>query len=203
MNEVLFRKLFHELNIAHETGNLNDYLKSVSPKELLLATRDTYTLLHCAYDKRIILKLVSVGIDINQQGNGCETPIMFRVRYDDDVDVISLMIALGSNLALRNSAYLSALEIAILNTKFTVAKCLISNGSRLASVHELILKQCDSSSSLILFENGVINCRDVIVTLLGLKKFRKLSALRKIDRFLIKQELAVEIWSTREEKLWQ
>ena len=47
------------------------------------------------------------------------------------------------------------------------------------------------------FDKGVQMCRDVIVILLGLKRFRRLATLVKLDRFLIKQVLAVAIWTTR------
>ena len=52
------------------------------------------------------------------------------------------------------------------------------------------------------FENGLVVCRDVIVILLGLKK-RQYEFLKRLDRFLIKQVLAVEIWATRTSDEWQ
>lgn len=65
------------------------------------------------------------------------------------------------------------------------------------------------------FNRGVRRCRDAIVVLLGLKKRRRYTCkgnmshtqvfLPKLDRFLIQQELAVAIWSTRytADKDWQ
>lgn len=71
---------------------------------------------------------------------------------------------------------------------------LIANGSRLKSLLQLqprvIIPQIE------VFEERVIQCRDVIVILLGLRKRRHIF-LYKLDKFLIAQELAPEIWATR------
>lgn len=58
------------------------------------------------------------------------------------------------------------------------------------------------SFELLAFEQGVTRCCNVIVTLLGLKKFRRNDKLAKLDRFLIQQLLAVEIWTTRTNVIW-
>ena len=201
-----FWKIFDELNLARETGNLNDYLESVSPEKLLLFDRKD-NLLHDTHERRIILKLVSVGVDINKLGNLYnDTPLMRRLA-SSHTDTVAFMIALGSNLSIKTPSNITHLDIALgewplyfyynINEimRFENAKCLISNGSRLANMNETILRQSPHRSLLILFEKGVMNCRDVIVTLLGLK--RRKAILPHLDRFLIKQVLAVEIWSTR------
>lgn len=54
---------------------------------------------------------------------------------------------------------------------------------------------------MIELEKGVVACRDVIVVLLGLKKRRQI--LKKLDRFLVRDVLAVEIWTTRGDVDWQ
>ena len=80
----------------------------------------------------------------------------------------------------------------------TLVCTLISCGSRLKSVthngHFVSQKMKD-------FERGVLHCRDVIVILLGLKKRKQV--LGKLDRFLVQLELAVAIWTTRQEQEWQ
>lgn len=58
------------------------------------------------------------------------------------------------------------------------------------------------SFDLLAFEKGVKRCRNVIVTILGLKKFRRQAKLVKLDRFLIQQVLVVEIWTTRTNVIW-
>ena len=77
------------------------------------------------------------------------------------------------------------------------AYTLIANGARLKSVKypEWIHQELRD------FEEGVLQCRDGIVVLLGLKKRKQV--LGKLDRFLIRQELAVAIWTTRREQEWQ
>ena len=45
-------------------------------------------------------------------------------------------------------------------------------------------------------------CKSVIVTLLALKK-RHIPALVRLDRFLIKQELAMAVWTTRSDEKWR
>jgi len=70
-------------------------------------------------------------------------------------------------------------------------KILIANGARLKNVKN----KTWVTQELRDFERGVLRCRDVIVTLLGLKKRKAI--LPKLDRFLVQQELAVAIWATR------
>ena len=84
------------------------------------------------------------------------------------------------------------LDAAIHGENFDCAKVLIANGSR---TNFLYYNAKASYQPLLDFEKGVVSCRNVIVTLLGLKKFRNI--LPKLDRFLVKQVLAVEIWTTR------
>lgn len=75
---------------------------------------------------------------------------------------------------------------------------LVANGWRIANRNY--------NKSLVIFQEGVINCRDAIVTLLGLKKRRHpRRILPKLDRFLVQQELAIAIWATRsdENEKWQ
>lgn len=87
----------------------------------------------------------------------------------------------------------------ILAVGFKCSKICIANGYRLK--HVLPHYEVHRRTDLIIFEHGVIKCRDVIVVLLGLKKRRQV--LGKLDRFLVQQELAVAIWSTRSKEMWQ
>ena len=73
-------------------------------------------------------------------------------------------------------------------------KMLIANGARLHYVPDKC-RQTQITPEMIAFERGILNCRDVIIVFLGLKKRRQI--LCKLDRFLVSQVLAVEIWSTR------
>lgn len=73
------------------------------------------------------------------------------------------------------------------------SQILISNGYRWDK--EDFGQRSIISRDMINLQKAVIQCRDVIVVLLGLKKRKQV--LGKLDRFLIQQELAVAIWSTR------
>lgn len=68
-----------------------------------------------------------------------------------------------------------------------ISRFVISNGWR--------INDSRYAQSLVAFQKGVVKCRDLIVILLGLKKQKRI--LPRLDRFLIQQELAVAIWSTR------
>lgn len=78
-------------------------------------------------------------------------------------------------------------------------KVLLANGACLSEI--FVPNGFEISRDLVQFKKGVNQCRDIIVTLLGLKKRNHILHLKNLDRFLIKEILAVEIWSTREE--WQ
>ena len=84
----------------------------------------------------------------------------------------------------------------------TGSKVLIANGYRLKSVSTQFRKHI--TLGMWAFEQGVLRCRDVIVTLLGLKRRRRGQVfLPKLDRFLLQEVLAVEIWTTRSTEEWQ
>ena len=97
------------------------------------------------------------------------------------------------------------------------AQFLIANGVRLDTIREIVTTgiypllpyvRDNIPLGLILFEQGVLRCRDAIVVLLVLKKrsrnaINHLTRLKKLDRFLVQQVLAVEIWTTRADKKWR
>ena len=78
-------------------------------------------------------------------------------------------------------------------------KVFLRNGIRLSAKHKLNER---IEQEVIDYERGILSCRSIIVVLLGLKK-RHIPALVRLDRFLIKQELAVAIWTTRDNEIWQ
>ena len=197
-----FFEMIDEINHACKTGKLKDFLHSVSPDRLLQVTYNNSTFLHhLTYDRSIILNLFLVGVNINHINKRGSTPLMCRLSYGHYlyIDAVLLLIALGSNLSRKTFDGQTHLDIALSSGQLEYAKCLISNGSRLVNVEKDILRL--ASSSLVLFEKGVIACRDIVVTLLGLK--RRKAILPFLDKFLIKQVLVVEIWSTRAEQVWQ
>ena len=51
-------------------------------------------------------------------------------------------------------------------------------------------------------EQGRMRCRAVILALLGLKR-RRGDVLRQLDRWVVREELAVAVWTTRADVAWQ
>ena len=149
------------------------------------------TLLHYACggsNESAILELLHV-IDVNHRGiNPKKTyyPIQTAIHNNQPRNV-TLMLAAGFDKPIDH-------PLGLLHECAGVDKCaeiLVSNGYRLKEGQFMRF----NVSNLIEIEQSVVQCRDVIVVLLGLKKHRQV--LGKLDRFLIQQELAVAIWSDR------
>lgn len=142
-------------------------------------------------------------LDIDKMDESGTSPLR-RSMYYVHLRNVEILSALGASLQVRDGNDYTPLDI-ITQLSFGLqasdpwvkaAYILISNGARLASCRN----QEKISYTLKEFECGVLCCRNVIVTLLGLKKRRHI--LGKLDRFLVQQELAVEIWSTRTKDDW-
>jgi len=145
-----------------------------------------------------VKRLIAAGLDVNYQENGDGPFLLEYAILHRRHDIVEYLLAAGANIA---------------------------NVSRYADVAITFAKNCDHCKTLYVllaygsklepedatygyheeyrFQQGVTRCRDVIVTLLGLKKRRQI--LGKLDRFLVSQVLAVEIWATRscENEQWQ
>ena len=115
---------------------------------------------------------------------------------------LELLCACGANLSLVDEYGTTPMVIAFRWEQFDCVKILIANGARISKTNPPC-QNLSKLSEMILFQQGVLQCRDVIVTLLGLKKRRAI--LFKLDRFLVQQELAVAIWTTRScnNDIWQ
>ena len=175
-------------------GYLANYLKTT--------LRDWYcvdlfgkTLVHYASrsDKNIsaLIMLYNAGVDIHRETFDGWTALTVALNWKSKRS-LEILIALNVPMIhsfMRSSS--SPFHIA-LQDDFCV-DVFLSNGIRLSSVVQEYRHYITSNH--IKFEQGVMCCRDIVVTLLGLKRFRKI--LPKLDRFLIQQELAVAVWSTR------
>ena len=131
------------------------------------------------YTKKFIL----AGLDINSYDKSYNAPFACAAFHGKH-DIVEYFLVIGAKDNVADEALASGCR-----KTMTIA---IANGSRLKCS-----SSCDNFSFVSMFQQGVLRCRDVIVTLLGLKKRRCLAVLQKLDRFLISQVLAVEIWSTR------
>lgn len=143
----------------------------------------------------VVLLLQIMGLDYIDALDSGSRSATWIAAGRGKADVLQLLIAGGANYFTKRGTW-SPLETAIRHgNHLSCIRLLSSNGVRLNNQTKHLCK------SLITFDRGVVRCRDVIVTLLGLKKRRHM--LVKLDRFLIKQELAVAIWTTRTQTKWQ
>lgn len=163
----------------------------------------------CKSDKNIpaLIALLQNGANVNEdpfRGRYVMwSPLLEAFQYRQS-HTFKVLLAAGACQTIINPEYrdethciLKAYNFIITDIDVSCLKILISNGTRLSQMD--LPKKC--IEALVQFEQGVLRCRDVIVILLGLKKRRnaigQLSILKKLDRFLIQQILAVEIWTTR------
>lgn len=175
-----------------QSGNLLNYLNSIprdqwSTKFFKEACRNNKK----NYDALVALCLQ--GVDFGNDYRGCIRDLRKDPRK------LEIMVANGLNFKIKRRGHFTLLDDTKKGWKAS-AKVLIANGMRLDS-SDCVFK-CEDPN-LIKFQQGVLCCRDVIVVLIGLKKNRRLSAFTKIDRFLIKNVLAVEIWATRTAPAWR
>ena len=129
-------------------------------------------------------------VDVNKAAMFCKEP-WYPIQAAANNGIaknVELILAAGFNTSL------AGLEspISLCDNDDQCIIVLVSNLYRLKQKHLV-------KSLALKLEKSVVQCRDVIVTLLGLKKFRRL--LPKLDRFLIQQELTVAIWTTRSASL--
>lgn len=205
LEEILSEKLERRVSKYLVQDHL-DLIKTMSDKELMgCTTQDQFWLIctqalkrdftYCMklvlcnpYKARLAYQLLQVYSSCC--GEDCE----------EEEDKLRLLLVLNRSITNNQMSY-------VLNSFFKkglkwLVKVLLANGASLDCV--IIKSSCfEISRDLVQFKNGVNQCRDVIITLLGLKKWRQCGHLKNLDRFLIKTLLAVEIWSTRESEEWQ
>lgn len=109
------------------------------------------------------------------------------------------LLCIMSETVLNKSYYsLTPLDVSISFNSTECTKVLLRNGVRLKSM----IYQNQVSRDIVEYELGILSCRSVIIVLLGLKK-RQIPALVRLDRFLIRQELAMAVWTTRSDEKWR
>ena len=190
----------------------HDILKTI-PKDLWkkLDPHRYWTLLHYACfingNVKAVIMLSEV-YDVNIGTVDTITPA-HAVCWNQNVQVLEILCVLGADF--RETKYtngvqnLNPLDVSLRPLDvagepqhgFLCSKVLIANGMRITVKDQ----SYQVPQELWDFQAGVVQCRDVIVILLGLKK-RRISTLQKLDRFLIREVLAVEIWTTRTKEKW-
>ena len=176
-------------------GQLYDFLLKESNKDILKYDQRGFTMLHytCQFGDNIkaLVYLINSGFDINYtHHNEALTPLEYAI-CSNQCSNVQILLAAGVKTDL-------ALDMSFRYNSEACTKVLLSNLAKLSSV-----RNCSKIKQwMVSLEQGVELCRDVIVILLGLKKRNNIPRLRKLDRFLIKQVLAVEIWTTRTQESW-
>ena len=146
----------------------------------------TWSLLHVTcqlreYEATVYLLKNGHPVDVKWR----DEPLLCYAAFKSTPKIFKLLLASGCRISHRHTANL------LLPSHSQFSTILIENGYRLGYLFPLV----DKPQSLPQLERGVEICRNVIVMILALKKKRRI--LPKIDRFLIQQVLAVEIWATR------
>ena len=196
-------------SLAHQ-GKLNEYFKLLTPdqwKSVCPYEKDApgYSFLHFAArigNLSVLYTLLQhVPNDVCAFSYHHHLSPLFVAIICNNTKAMELLCATYTFLISKpNWKGVSPLEMVLCSHedgRVKIAKFLLANGARLKSVKYFTWIHQELRD----FEQGVLQSRDVIVVLLGLKKKRVI--LHKLDRFLIQQELAVAIWSTRQEEEWQ
>ena len=185
----------NDIYLASQRGELVNYLKSTSFE---WNSHDPMgrNFVHYASmnDKNTdaLVMLFNSGVDIHKVTINGYTAASFAAVWKSS-RILEILCSMNASMLNRDDVFLHPLHISIQDGCHAAVYVLLSNGRRLKTCHN---DNCYTiNPEYVKFEQGVLRCRDVIVTLLGLKRFRKI--LPKLDRFLIRQELVTSIWSTR------
>ena len=195
--------IYDDVDQKSREGKLLEFLKSRTLPWTHQFTDTGFTFLHFAsYGKNDLaaVELLNYGLDVNAKDDWNVTPFQLSV---DNVEtcgtlLVQIFIAAGADMRfkLRDEEFILEFLLSrsvpkIKEIHFECAKLFLCNGFRLSQLSD----QRFLIPRLVEVETKVLNCRDAIVVLLGLKKRRLI--LPKLDRFLVQQELAVAIWTTR------
>lgn len=175
---------------------MSEELNDLSQDQWTKIDKNGETLLHyvCMFnDVQMFLKLYNCnGFNINHESKFGYTAFDYLLR-SFSFNILEAVISLG--LVRKNDEklikHLEHYNCYIIDDerRYRYKKCrqvLVSNGFRYLKPPKSQLR----------FDQ----CREIIVTLLGLKKRKNI--LPKLDRFLVKQEVAIAIWTTRTNKKW-
>lgn len=183
---------------------LLDLLKVIPKSQWLLPTEENgMTLLHLACRGKNIEAanlLIASGANINEQDDDGWTPLQVAV-YLGQSTMVQLLFVHGARPLLSPLGTCTLLTPALILGSHDIAEFLVINGVRLQRA--TTIAQGYISPRLRTLETSRLSCRDAIVALLGLKKRKSCSILSKLDRFLVRQELGVAIWTTRADPAWK
>lgn len=188
--------------VAAQKGRLMDALNLLPRAHWTERNSSGVTLLHYAcYGDNVaaFLALLAHGLDLGARSS-LGWSVAFIAASQSQHRMLALLCAAGADLrATTRTSCKSPLDAALRGRTLKCARVLVANGVRLSTVGES--SRCHITPELHAFERGVLQCRDVIVVLLGLKR-RRGDAMRDVDRWLVR-ELAFACWATRTDKKWQ
>ena len=144
-----------------------------------------------------VKRLIAAGLDVNWRSSEKDLSHLGHAIKRHRHEMVEYLLAAGANIVNVSSYGDHAIRIADIYRGFSedrdeTIRVLFANGAKLD------MDYYNMSRNDYLFKQGVTRCRDAIVVLLGLKKRRRI--LGKLDRFLVSQVLAVEIWATRAQR---
>lgn len=186
---------------ASTSGQLMARLHTLPRASWSDPTHDCGSLLHYAGygdNAAAAAALLGHGLDGSARDKWMRTPGHVAAA-NAQPRVMEVLCAAGADVRALNQVGQAPLDCALVaNGGSTVVEVLVANGVRLRSAapeyHSLI------APALWAMERGVLRCRSVVVTLLGLKR-RRGPFLRPIDRWVVRQ-LGVEVWTTRVNRAW-
>lgn len=113
--------------------------------------------------------------------------------------MVEVLCAAGVDVSVRDATGLAPLDMALSCGYPDCARVLVANRVRLSTVRKHC--RCFITPELFALERRVVNCRAVVVALLGLKR-RRGDVLRRLDRWVVR-ECGWAIWATRTEREWE
>lgn len=135
---------------------------------------------------RALAKLIKHGVNARKQ-------LHYSIITYGNTETLKLMIVGGAKL----SPSLLDETLSYSRGYHKLARVLIANGLRLRDIRPD--RKWLLPIELRKFEEYVLHCRSIVITLLGIKR-RSVPQMAHLDRFLIRH-LAVEIWSARYDEL--
>ena len=152
------------------------------------------TLLHYAcmkhYKLSVVTLLKSKRINVNVGSNNGFTPIHLALM-DGNIEILELLCASNADI-INGTKYLkSPLEYALCRNDEISIWILLANGARLSKVRPHYIS--DISPAIRNFEQGVLRCRQAVISILRVKRAGN---LWQWDKYLLR-EIAFAIWATR------
>lgn len=186
---------------ANNTGDLFAYIVASIP-HARWGEQNPFgsTLLHFASwgDTAATAALLQHRLDVNVRDQINWTPAHVAA-YSRQAHILELLCAAGADLHAMSITHNTPLDEALgaLSTSAECVRVLVANGACLALVRDKLIVQ----PWMVALAQGRVDCRAMIVVLLGLK-WRRGQAMQALDRFVVR-EVAYAVWSTRTNVKWQ